>query len=339
VTATVLPDLPAETEENTPRKIRAVPGFGDRAFMSVTFLGGVTVLVLTVSIALFLSIKAAKALSVARLSFLTTQAWQPDVHRFGIAALLTGTVLIAVVALVMAFPLALGTALFISEIAPARIKRPMIFAIDLLAAVPSVVYGIWGLKVLEGHVVGLSHWMATWLAWIPFFHVPGAQPNNPNVGNGPFGASTFIAAIIVALMMMPIQCSIMREAFSQAPLGEREGAYALGATRWGMIRAVVLPFGKGGVIGGTILGLGRALGETIAVLLIISPVFRINWHILGSGGNSIAALIASYYGEASGFGLSALMAAGLALFVITMIVNFTASIIIARSRSGAMSEV
>jgi phosphate transport system permease protein len=314
-------------------------GGGDRAFLTITFLGGLAVLGMTIAVGVFLAAHAAEALGVAKWSFLTTQSWQPDVHRFGIAAVITGTVLIAVVALVLSFPLALGTALFISEIAPNALKRPMVFVVDLLAAVPSVVYGIWGLVFLEGHVVGLSHWLNSWLGWIPIFHVPGAHPSDPNVGNAPYGASTFIAAIVVAIMMTPIQCSIMREAFTLAPMGEREGAYALGATRWGMIRTVVLPFGKGGVIGGTILGLGRALGETIAVLLILSPVFRINWHILGSGGNSVAALIASYYSEASGFGLSALMAAGLALFVLTMIVNFTASAIIARSRSGAMSEV
>jgi phosphate transport system permease protein len=314
-------------------------GAGDRIFLTTTFLGGLAVLGLTVSVGVFLAAHAAQALGVAKFSFLTTQAWQPDVHRFGIAAVITGTVLIAVAALVMSFPVSFGTALFISEIAPSALKRPMVFVIDLLAAVPSVVYGIWGLVFLEGHVVGLSHWLATWLGWIPIFHVPGAQPNNPNVGNAPYGASIFIAAIVVAIMMTPLQCSIMREAFTLAPLGEREGAYALGATRWGMIRTVVLPFGRGGIIGGTILGLGRALGETIAVLLVLSLIFRINWHILGSGGNSVAALIASYYSEASGFGLSALMAAGLALFVLTMIVNFTASAIIARSRSGAVSEV
>jgi phosphate transport system permease protein len=314
-------------------------GGGDRAFLTITFLGGLAVLGMTVAVGVFLAAHAAQALGVAKWSFLTTQSWQPDVHRFGIAAVITGTVLIAVVALVLSFPLALGTALFISEIAPNALKRPMVFVVDLLAAVPSVVYGIWGLVFLEGHVVGLSHWLNSWLGWIPIFHVPGAHPNDPNVGNAPYGASTFIAAIVVAIMMTPIQCSIMREAFTLAPIGEREGAYALGATRWGMIKTVVLPFGKGGVVGGTILGLGRALGETIAVLLILSPVFRINWHILGSGGNSVAALIASYYSEASGFGLSALMAAGLALFLLTMVVNFTASAIIARSRSGSMSEV
>jgi phosphate transport system permease protein len=141
------------------------------------------------------------------------------------------------------------------------------------------------------------------------------------------------------MMVIPIQCSIMREVFSQAPVGEREGAYALGATRWGVIRSVVLPFGRGGMIGGIMLGLGRALGETIAIYLIISPIFTINFHVLQTGANSVSSLIVLRYGDASGFGLSALMAAGLSLFVLTMIVNFSASAIVARSRSGAESEV
>lgn len=324
---------------NKPRNIRGVLTGSDRVYLNILLAGGLAVLVLTLLIATFLSTRGLQALSVAGFRFLTTEQWQPDAHNFGIAAVLTGTVFIAVTALVMSFPLAIGTALFISELAPAVVKRFMIFVVDLLAAVPSVVYGIWGLKYLEGHVVGVSHWIARWFGWIPIFNVPGAHPDSPVYGNASYGASTFITAIVVAIMMLPIQCSIMREAFSQAPQGEREGAYALGATRWGMIRSVVLPFGQGGVIGGTILGLGRALGETIAVLLIISPVFRINPHILGTGGNSVAALIASHFGEASRFALSALMAAGLALFVLTMIVNFAASAIIARSRSGAMSEV
>ena len=140
------------------------------------------------------------------------------------------------------------------------------------------------------------------------------------------------------MMVTPITCSIMREVFMQAPLGEREGALALGATRWGMIRTVVLPFGRGGMIGGTMLGLGRALGETIAVYLIISPVFVIQPHILETGANSISALIALRYSEASPFEISALMAAGLALFLVTLVVNFGASIVISRSRSGASSE-
>ncbi len=140
-------------------------------------------------------------------------------------------------------------------------------------------------------------------------------------------------------MVTPIACSIMREAFSQAPLGEREGAYALGATRWGMIRAVVLPFARGAIIGGTMLGLGRALGETIAVTLIISPEYStIQTHILQNGTSSISSLIALNYGAATPFGVSALMAAGLALFALTLVVNFIAAQIVARSRSGALSE-
>jgi phosphate transport system permease protein len=200
------------------------------------------------------------------------------------------------------------------------------------------VYGLWGKYLLQGNVVGLARWLSTWFGWIPIFHVDGADPRNPLATASVFTASTFIAGIVVALMVVPIQCSVMREAFSQTPLGEREGAYALGATRWGMIRAVVLPFGRGGIIGGTMLGLGRALGETIAVYLIISPVFSINVHILQDGSNSVSSLIALHYGDASGFGMSALMAAGLALFTLTLIVNFTASAIVARSRSGAATE-
>lgn len=150
--------------------------------------------------------------------------------------------------------------------------------------------------------------------------------------------STFIAGIVVAMMIMPVICSVMRESFSQAPIGEREGAYALGATRWGMIRSVVLPFGQGGMIGGTMLGLGRAMGETIAVYMIISPVFKIQPEILRSGANSVSALIALRFETASPFHLSALFAAGLALFMLTLVVNFGAAGIIARARSGQQSE-
>jgi phosphate transport system permease protein len=208
-----------------------------------------------------------------------------------------------------------------------------------MAAVPSIVYGLWALEFLQSRTVGLARWLSTWFGWIPIFKVNGGQPSNPVQSGTLYSASTFIVGIAVSLMVIPILCSVMRESFSQAPLGEREGAYALGATRWGMIRSVVLPFGRGGIIGGTMLGLGRALGETIVVLLIISPVFNINLHILQSGGNSISALIANLANESSSFGTSALMAAGLSLFALTLVINFGASIIVSRSRSGAESEV
>jgi phosphate transport system permease protein len=322
-----------------PRRVRSIPGLGDRVFRGGSRLAGLSVLAIMGLVGLFLTTRALSALRATGTKFLTTSEWQPDVHRFGIAAVLTGTVLIALVAVIVSLPLSIGTALFISEIVPRRLKQTFIGLVDLMAAVPSVVYGLWGAFFLEGHVLGVSRWISTWFSWIPIFRVNGADPTNPLASQSVYTASTFIAGLVVALMVIPISCAIMREVFSQAPAGEREGAYALGATRWGMVRAVVLPFGKGGMIGATMLGLGRALGETIAVYMIISPVFSINLHILQVGSNSVSSLIALRYGDASGFGLSALMAAGLALFVLTLVVNFTASAIVARSRSGAESEV
>ncbi len=290
------------------------------------------------AVGLFLSIEAFSALKSQGVSFLTTAEWQPDRGEFGIASVMLGTGLIALVAVAVAVPISMGTALFITDIAPARLRSSLVSLVDLMAAVPSVIYGLWGLFFFQGAVIGLSRWMSTWLGWIPIFAVEGADPSDPLSNTTVFTASTFIAGIVVALMVMPIQCSVMREVFSQVPIGEREGAFALGSTRWGMIRIVSLPFARGGIIGGTMLGLGRALGETIAVYLIISPRFDINFHVLEAGGNSVASLIALRYAEASGFGLSALFAAGLALFAMTLLVNFVASWFVARSRSGADSE-
>ncbi|MFE7073187.1 phosphate ABC transporter permease subunit PstC [Streptomyces sp. NPDC057620] len=310
----------------------------DRVFRAVARSGGGFVLAVMLLVGGFLLLRAWQALDRAGWSFLTTAAWQPDTGNFGIAAILVGTVLIALVAITVAVPLALGAALYISEYAPARLRRTLISVVDLMAAVPSVVYGLWGVFFLEGKVLPTARWIATYLGWIPVFEVDGADPRDPLAPETVYTSSTFIAGLVVGMMVAPIICSIMREVFSQAPAGEREGAYALGATRWGMIRSVVLPFGKGGMIGGTMLGLGRALGETIAVFMLISPVFTVQWHVLQSGTSSVSSLIALRYGEASEFSLSALMAAGFALFVMTLIVNFAASSIVARSRSGAASD-
>ena len=179
----------------------------------------------------------------------------------------------------------------------------------------------------------MSRWLSNHLGnLIPFLKVRG--PDFPSS----YTQSAFIAGVVVSLMVIPIVTSLSREVFSQAPTGEREGAYALGATRWGVVRTVVLPFGKGGVIGAVMLGFGRAMGETIAVALIISPAWSVTNHPLESGGNSIPALIALRYGESDRLGLSALMAAGLVLFAIVLLVNTAASAIIGRSRSGAATN-
>ena len=307
-------------------------------FLGLTRTSGLVVLGIFAAIGVFLTIQAWPAIRTAKFSFLTTQAWEPDIHHFGIAGILPDTIFIALVAVVIAIPISLGLSLFISEVAPQHIKRVLVSLVDLMAAVPSVVYGLWAFFFLEGRTVGIARWLSTWFGWIPIFHVNGSNPTNPSESSSLYTASTFVAGIAVSLMVIPILTSVMRESFSQAPLGEREGAYALGATRWGMVRSVVLPFGKGGSIGGTMLGLGRALGETIVVLLIISPVFTINTHILQSGGNSVSFLIANLVSESSKFGISALMAAWLALFAMTLIINFSASAVVARSRSGAESD-
>ena len=338
--------VPEPVREPAAPEIRVRPAYVrppvDRAFRLTARGSGIAVLTLMTLIGLFLGLRAQSALSADGFKFVTTQAWDPESHNFGIAGVLTGSVLIALTAIFFALPLALGTALFISEYAPPRWKKGLIAAIDLMAAIPSVVFGLWGFFFFEHNSVGTTRWMSDYLGWIPLLHLRvdtnAADVGNPLASTSYYTGSTFIAGVVVALMVTPIACSVMREAFSQAPLGEREGAYALGATRWGMVRNVVIPFGRGGIIGGTMLGLGRALGETIAVYMVISMTFKIQGHILGKGASSVSALIALRYGASSTFAISALMAAGLALFLLTLVVNFGASMIVARSRSGAESE-
>ncbi|MFI6759177.1 phosphate ABC transporter permease subunit PstC [Micromonospora sp. NPDC050417] len=334
---TTLPPAPKDPPDVARRTVDR-PGPADLVFRAVARSGGLLVLAIMALVGVFLAYRALDAIEFAGWSFLSEQRWEPESGRFGIAAVLVGTLLIALVAIVIAVPLAIGAALYISEYAPRRMRQTLVSLVDLMAAVPSVVYGLWGLFLLQGNVLGLSRWISTYFGWIPLFRVDGVDPRDPLATDSVYTSSTFIAGIVVAMMVAPIICSIMREVFAQAPAGEREGAYALGATKWGMIRSVVLPFGKGGMIGGTMLGLGRALGETIGVYLVISMIFAIQPNIVQNGGSSVAALIALRYGDATPMGISALMAAGLALFLMTLVVNFIASSIVARSRSGAASE-
>jgi phosphate transport system permease protein len=338
--STLIPHRPdAGAREAVPRALKKTYEGRDYAFRGITLAGGIIVLAIMVLVGAFLAGNGIAAIrEVGLWKFLTTANWAPESNDFGIAAVLLGTVQIAAVALLVAMPLALGTSLFITEIARGWVRKVLTSMVDLLAAVPSVVFGLWGAYMLQPNIVDFSKWISTWFGWIPIFQVDGVDVGSPLRDTVPFTASTFIAGLVVAMMIVPIQTAIMTESFRRAPVGEREGAVALGATRWGMIRTVVLPFGKGGIIGGTMLGLGRALGETIAIYLIISPIYDIKFHVLEKGANSIAAMIALKYSESNEFAMSALMAAGFTLFLLTMVVNFTASAIIARSRSGAESE-
>jgi phosphate transport system permease protein len=319
--------------EDTPRTIVARPSTGDRIFRAILRGSGWSVFVITGLILVFLILRAAKAFKFMGFGFLTTQTWVIyNPQHFGIAAILPLGILIALIAMLIAVPAGIAIALYISEYSPLALRRPLVALIDLMAAIPSIIFGLWGLLFLEPRILGFDSWLGRHLGFLPFFSF---RLNTSVEAN--YATSTFIAGIVVSLMVIPIVTALSRQVFSQAPAGEREGAYALGATRWGMIRTVVLPFGRGGVIGACMLGLGRALGETIAVTLIISSAFKFNFHVLETGGNSIASSIAldfSSFPDAGSMGLSALMAAGLVLFAMTLIVNTLGAIVIGRSRSG-----
>jgi phosphate transport system permease protein len=322
------PDAPAD---DRPRVIHTRLSMADLAFRNGLRVAGLLVLAITGLIAAFLIVRASSTLHAVGWRFLTNFHWNLNGNDIGIGAILPDTLIIAVIALIIAVPLAFMTAIFIAEYAPYRLRRPLIALVDLMAAIPSILYGLWGFIWLMPRFIGTERWVSDHLGFIPFLKVPGAfQPGN-------FENSTFLAGTVVSLMIIPIVASISREVFSQAPQGEREAAFALGSTRWGMIRAVVLPYARGGMIGAVMLGFGRAMGETIVVALIISEVFTIATHPLQTGGNSIAALIALNAGESTPAMISALIAAGLILFIVTLIVNAIAAVIVARSRSGAQT--
>ncbi|WP_084699653.1 phosphate ABC transporter permease subunit PstC [Streptacidiphilus anmyonensis] len=303
---------------------------GDAIFKFASSGSGVALLVIMAAIAAFLTVRAVSAISADHGNFLTTSDWQTqaDPITFGIAAIALGTLISAVVAMVIAVPVALGIALFISHYAPRRIAQALGYVVDLLAAVPSIVFGLWGALFLVPHMIGVNAWLNQYFGWTYIFHQnePGTQPR-----------SLFTVGIVLAIMILPIITAVSREIFLQVPRAHEEAALALGATRWEMIRTAVIPFGRSGIISASMLGLGRALGETMAVATVLSPSYVINLHILDPAGSTIAQTIANQFGESQGTGRDALIAAGLVLFVITLLVNGAARLIIARRKeySGA----
>ncbi|HPE14062.1 MAG TPA: phosphate ABC transporter permease subunit PstC [Actinomycetota bacterium] len=319
------PDAPAPSVRGSSVRL------GDRIFTNLTRGAGVFVLVIMASIGAFLVWKAIPAFQNNTGNFFTTQEWFPDADPpvFGIAALAFGTAISSVIAMIIAVPVAIGTALFIAFFASRRASTSLGFVIDVLAAVPSIIYGLWGLQVLMNHMEGITKWLNDYLGFIPLF----------NNEIGIYTKSIFIASVVLAIMILPTISALSREVFIQVPRDHREASLALGATRWEMIRMAVLPFGRPGIISATMLGLGRALGETIAVALILSAAFETNWHITEPGGNTFAANIALKWNEAGPIGLSALIASGLILFIITLVVNMIARAIIAKHKefSGANS--
>lgn len=300
---------------------------GDPVFRFAATGAGVLVLVLIVAIGTFLVVRALPAFSRAGAHFFTEKAWFPDQVPpvFGIAALAFGTVLSSVVALALAVPVAIGSALFLTDVAPPRLGRWIGYLVDLLAAVPSVVYGLWGVYYLVPRLVPVGRGLDRALGFIPLFHSR----------SGTYGRSLFAASVVLAIMVLPIVAAIAREVFRQVPRADKEAALALGATRWETIRLAVLPYSRSGVVGAVMLGLGRALGETIAVALVLSANFKIDLHIFEPGGNTIAANIATKFGEAGVHGREALIASGLVLFAITLVVNVVARGVVYRTGLAA----
>jgi phosphate ABC transporter permease protein PstC len=249
--------------------------------------------------------------------------WNVSAGRFGALPLVVGTLITSGLALIMGVPVAVATALYLTELCPRRFRTPLTILIELLAAVPSVVYGLWGIFFLAPKLRGAEQWVADRLSFVPF--IGGGTVTIPNM---------FVAGLILAIMILPIVSAITREVMASVPLDNKEAALALGATRWEMVRMSILPYCRAGITGGAMLGLGRAIGETIAVTIVIGNAPQLAQHLFGQG-YTLAAVVANEFGEAQGLHRSALFAAGLVLFVLTLVVNGIARSIVLRSSRGS----
>jgi phosphate transport system permease protein len=311
------------TATPAPTHAKPVTQLGDRIFTGAARGAGIFILVVLAGVAIFLIAQAIPAI-VAPASALPGGVGLVAY----IVPLVFGTLLAAVIALLIATPLAVAVALFITHFAPRRLAQGLGYLIDLLAAVPSIVYGLWGVAVLAPATLGLTTWLNTYFGWLPFFAGPVSAT----------GRTMFVVGITLAVMILPIITAVSREVFLQTPKLHEEAALALGATRWEMIRMAVLPFGRSGIISGAMLGLGRALGETMAVAIILSVSGAVTFNLISSSNPStIAANIALQFPDSTGVAVNTLIASGLVLFVITLLVNALARYIINRRRefSGA----
>jgi phosphate transport system permease protein len=291
-------------------------GAGDRVFRGLATGAGVVILATLAGVALFLIVKAWPAVTASGEDIPGGEGLLKFVW-----PLAFGTLVAATIAVVVAVPMSVAVALFISHIAPRRIAQPMSYLIDLLAAIPSVIYGLWGIAVLGPHSVGMLRWLEDNLGFIPFFKGPASAT----------GRTMIIAGLVLAVMILPIITAVTRSVFEQTPRRLQEGALALGATRWEMIRLTVLPFGRSAIISSSMLGLGRALGETMAVAIVLSVSGAVTFNLIGSGNPStIAANIALDFPESSGVAVNALILSGLVLFAVTLVVNMAARSVINR---------
>ncbi|HET8600128.1 MAG TPA: phosphate ABC transporter permease subunit PstC [Segeticoccus sp.] len=294
---------------------------GDRAFHAAATGAGLLILVVLAGVAGFLLWRAWPALTAAPQD---VRGGHGLLHYIGPLAF--GTGLSAVVALLIATPLSVGIALFITHYAPRRLAQGLGFLIDLLAAIPSIIYGLWGIEVVAPHSVGIAQWLAEHAGFLPFFAGPASGT----------GRTMLVVGVVLAVMILPIMTAVNREVFLKTPRLQEEAALALGATRWEMIRQAVLPPARSGLVSGAMLGLGRALGETMAVAIILSPSARYSWDLVSSANSgTIAADIALQFPNSSGINVATLVASGLVLFLLTLGVNVAARAIAARANREA----
>ena len=310
----------------SPREISTEPRRSDKVFRGVVTTGGLSSLVILGLIAIFLAYRGFEVLQQEGIGFITSSDWAVNIDEsgnivdstFGLGAMLVGTILCALIAVVIAVPISVLSALFLNFYAPQWLKKFLVAIIDMMAAFPSILFGVWGFLVLMPSVEYWGMLINRYLGWIPLFKV---EPYY-------FTRSPFVAGVVLAIMIIPIITSVSREIFAQAPLDRIQAAFALGATRWAMIKAVVIPHGRSGVVGGAMLGLGRAMGETVAVFTVLNIVFQVNWQILLGAGGNVASLIILKFSEAGEYEIKALMAAGLVLFLLTLAVNAIANVIV-----------
>jgi len=319
------PGEPVPRPEEQRVDLRTQRSGADRVFLAVLVACAFSVLAIIGGIVFFLLNQAGPAWGHQHFGLLTRDTYNPAGQSFGLLGALVGSVTIAIIALVLATPVALATALAINEYVPGRLKAPLVGVVDLLAALPSLIYGLWGKYFLNNHLHNATIWLSSHAAFIPLFRTDGPQRD----------FSLFLAGIIVAIMVLPLMTAITREVMSQAPRRQCEAALALGATRWGMITEVILPFSRNGIVGGAMLGLGRALGETVAVSLVLLSNERVTSHILQPGGGSVSALIVRQFSGAGDLEKSALTVAGLTLFAVTLAINVAARVIVRRSAGKA----
>lgn len=309
--------------EHAKLDLRGTSGRADQAFHGLAIGAAALVLLVLALIALQMSGRMGPVLERMGLDYFTSRRWSPGERLFGALPFLWGTLYTAVIALVLAVPVSLSVALFVTQVAGPKLRRPLVYVLDLLAVIPSVVYGLWGVLVLA---TPLQH------LYVKIHNAVDGIPGLQSMfGASPQGRSFMTAGVILSIMITPIITSLAREVIETTPPSDKEAAYALGATRWEMIRASVLPHSKGGMVGAVMLGLGRAMGETIAAALVIgSSIGQITINAFAPG-NSMPSVIANEWGEADELHKSAMIALALLLFAITIVVNLVSSAIVQRS--------